>query len=488
MVRAFYDRRVVVGAVTVLLVFGFLATSLASYVVSRRSLHEAIVQNELPLTSDNIYSEIQKDLIRPVLISSVMSTDTFLRNWVLDGERDPNRIIEYLRAIRERYNAVSSFFISDKTRIYYHADGILKSVRDDDWRDAWYFRVRKMMQPYEINVDPDLANRDAMTIFINYRVTDYDGNFIGVTGIGLTVNAVQHLIDDYQKRFGRTIYFVNAEGKIVLKGDVGIAEDTVDERGLPARRLQQWTMSGSHTEQVEYHGHDRLMNVRFIPELNWYLLVEKDETGAMAGIRNALYVNLAICAAITGIVLLGIWLTISRFQRRLDEMAATDRMTGAVTPHAYGILVDQAVRDAARQGQPLSAMMLDIDGFGRLCESHGSEAGDRVLGGVANAIRASLRSSDTICRWSSEEFLVLLRLCDLANAERLAETVRQTVEGAGFAFAGQPVPVTVSIGVATLAPGRGARELYMVVADALNRARAAGRNCVRSALEPDLAD
>src|SRR3546814_3402000 len=123
------------------------------------------------------------------------------------------------------------------------------------------------------------SDLDAMTIFINYRVVDYDGNFIGVTGIGLTVNAVQHLIDDYQKRFGRTIYFVNAEGRIVLKGDIGISETQIDERGLPARRLQQWTMSGSHTEQVEYHGHERLMNVRFIPELNWYLLVEKDETG-----------------------------------------------------------------------------------------------------------------------------------------------------------------------------------------------------------------
>src|SRR3546814_2074083 len=88
MFRAFYDRRVVAGAISILLVFGFLATSLASYVVSRRSLHNAIVENELPLTSDNIYSEIQKDLIRPVLISSVMSTDTFLRNWVIAGEQD----------------------------------------------------------------------------------------------------------------------------------------------------------------------------------------------------------------------------------------------------------------------------------------------------------------------------------------------------------------------------------------------------------------
>lgn len=488
MFRAFYDKRVVAGAVSILLVFGFLATSVASYVVSRQSLHNAIVETELPLTSDNIYSEIQKDLIRPVLISSVMSTDTFLRNWVIAGEQDPMRMVEYLHEIRQRYHAVTSFFVSDRTRIYYHADGILKSVTEGDWRDEWYFRVRKMMQPYEINVDPDLANRDAMTIFINYRVVDYDGNFIGVTGIGLTVNAVQHLIDDYQKRFGRTIYFVDAEGRIVLKGDIGIAETQVDERGLPARRLQQWTMTGSHTEQVEYHGHDRLMNVRFIPELNWYLLVEKDETGAMASIRGALYVNLLVCAVITGLVLLGIWLTISRFQRRLEEMATTDKLTGAATRHAYDILTEQAVRDAHRQRQPLSAMLLDIDSFKSVNDSHGHMAGDRILMGVANAIRACLRSSDTICRWGGEEFLVVLRNCDQANAERIAETVRQTVEGASFAFNGEPIPVTVSLGVARLGPGQTAADLFAAADAALYQAKQAGRNCVRSALEAEAAD
>lgn len=67
--KTVYSKRVLVLAVSALLLVGFLATSIASYWVSRQSLRSAISDTELPLTSDNIYSEIQNDLVRPIIIS-----------------------------------------------------------------------------------------------------------------------------------------------------------------------------------------------------------------------------------------------------------------------------------------------------------------------------------------------------------------------------------------------------------------------------------
>src|SRR5690606_29760886 len=104
------------------------------------------------------------------------------------------------------------------TRNYYYFDGFLKQVSEQEPVDTWYFRVQKMEAPYEINVDSDAAHADALTIFVNYRVKDYDDNFIGVTGVGLTVDAVKALINNYQERYQRSIYFVDASGKIVLYG------------------------------------------------------------------------------------------------------------------------------------------------------------------------------------------------------------------------------------------------------------------------------
>ncbi|WP_351061197.1 hypothetical protein, partial [Psychrobacter sp. TB20-MNA-CIBAN-0197] len=75
---------------------GFLATSLLSYFASRESIRDNIVNTELPLTSDTVYSEIQKDLVRPILISSMMSRDTFMRDWVVNGEQNPEQMTRYL--------------------------------------------------------------------------------------------------------------------------------------------------------------------------------------------------------------------------------------------------------------------------------------------------------------------------------------------------------------------------------------------------------
>ncbi len=86
----------VVTILSILLITGFLITSLVSYFVARQSLSDEISQNSLPLTSDNIYSEIQQDLLRPIFISSLMAQDTFVRDWTIGGETDADKIIRYL--------------------------------------------------------------------------------------------------------------------------------------------------------------------------------------------------------------------------------------------------------------------------------------------------------------------------------------------------------------------------------------------------------
>jgi hypothetical protein len=69
------------------------------YRVSKQSIHEAITVNELPLTTDSIYSEIQKDLIKSINISAMMATNTFLKDWMLNGEKDERIVKNYLQLL-----------------------------------------------------------------------------------------------------------------------------------------------------------------------------------------------------------------------------------------------------------------------------------------------------------------------------------------------------------------------------------------------------
>jgi diguanylate cyclase (GGDEF)-like protein len=482
-----FDRRSLLLLLSLLLSAGFFATTLFGYFVSRQAIRDVIAGQDLPLTASNIYSEIQKDLVRPVLISSTMAHDTFLRDWVLKGEGNITELTRYLNEMKERYGAFSSFLVSDKSAIYYTGKGIFKRVSPTEPRDAWYYRVRNMKQDYEINVDPDLANADALTIFINYRVYDFSGNYIGATGIGLTVDAVRHLITDYQQRFQRTIYFVDAQGQIVLFGNqTGRARDLRSASGigpLVDRILKE--KAGSY--QYLVNGDNYILNVNYLPELKWYLFVEQNEETALAGIRHTLYINLAISLMVTLVVLVLAHLVLSRYQFRIEEMASTDKLTGLLNRHAFNILIDKVLADHRRSPRPIALLLADIDHFKQINDRHGHRVGDQVLKEVTSLLTGDLRQSDIAVRWGGEEFLIVLVGCDIEESSRIAEKLRQKVATTPIGMDGQSLTVTISIGVSQYDGTELPDETVNRADTALYAAKNGGRNRVEVTGKPDLA-
>jgi len=474
------DRSKLIWLVCLLLCSGFLATTLISYFSSRDTIRSTIIDTELPLTSDNVYSEIQRDLVRPVVISSMMSRDTFLRDWVINGEQNIPQMTRYLKEVMSHYGAFTAFFVSDDSNIYYHADGVLKWVSANEPRDAWYYRVRQMKEPYEINVDPDLANRDKLTIFINYRVLDYNGKYIGATGVGLTVDAVVAIIQDYQKRYGRTIYFVNSAGDIVLAGrSKEGGEQRRNIHDIPGLRDQADAILASKGGSFEYDSGagSHFVNVRYIPELKWRLFVIKDDKLAASNVQYALYFNLAVCACVTLLVLALLYISFNRYNKALEEMAATDSLTGLANRHALKLLLDQAMRDAGRHASPLTAILIDIDHFKALNDNQGHLAGDRVLRNLGQMLKSSLRTSDIACRWGGEEFLVVLKNTDLTSALPIAETLRQRVADMPAADAES---VRISMGVVAWQVGETIEALLERADVQLYRAKQEGRDRVCS--------
>ncbi|WP_439859365.1 sensor domain-containing diguanylate cyclase [Pseudomonas sp. MBLB4136] len=474
-------QRALVLLLLALLGSGFLATSLVSYRTALESIRESIVNTELPLTSDNVYSEIQKDLVRPVLIASMMARDTFVRDWVMAGERDVEQMTRYLHEVQTQYGTVTSFFVSERSRTYYQAQGVLKQVQEDTARDAWYFRVRDMATPYEINVDVDMANQDRLTVFINYQVFDYQQRFIGATGVGLTVDAVVQLIDAYQQRYGRGVYFVDRTGRIALTGADGGPQGARTGQSLgELEGLRELLDRAGQPEdgnfRYEEQGRGHFLNVRYIPELNWYLFVDKQESGALAAIRHSLYLNLLICLLVTVAVLSVVSIALRRHQTRIAALATTDMLTDLPNRRGFELLANQAIQEARRNQGPLCALLLDLDHFKQLNDSHGHLAGDEVLRGFSARLRQDLRQSDIICRWGGEEFIVLLKDSSPEQARQLAEKIRLHTEQSSFHHADGQLRVTTSIGLAELHPGDTLDQLIGRADRALYRAKQSGRN------------
>lgn len=473
-----YSLLVWLGA---LLIMGFLATSLASYWVSRDQIRHSIIDQGLPLTGDNIYSEIQRDVLRPTFISSLMASDTFVRDWILSGEQDSSSIVRYLNEVKQEYGAVSSFLVSAKTHHYYYPQGILKTVKENEPRDAWFYRVRDMKEPYEMNLDVDLANKDTVTIFINYRVLDYDGNFIGATGVGLTVESLARVIDDIQMRFNRRVYFVNDAGEIIVSAKTGeLYKGSIHD--LPGIAVIADKILNKNTQptNLEYKNSTGLimLSSRYIPEFNWYLVVEQTEDAEIAKLQQVLMGNIAISAIVTALVLLLCLYSVNRFQRRLENVAATDSLTGLLNRHAFELMFEQAVHEAHRAKTPLALILLDIDHFKNINDSHGHLAGDRVIMRVARMLENSLRNGDVLCRWGGEEFLILLKQTSLDTAQLVAEKLRESMAAEQLHMGSKTLRITGSFGVAEFGGVETLVHFFARADRALYMAKSAGRNRV----------
>lgn len=479
------QKKRLVTFITILLITGFLLTSLASYFISIASLRHQVTYSELPLTSDNIYSEIQRDLLQPLFISSLMASDTFLRDWVINEEQNHDAIIRYLREIQTSYNTITAFFISERTHNYYHPDGLVKQVSPDDKQDAWYFRVRELKEDYEINVDSDAENNNALTFFINYRVYDYQKNFIGVTGVGLTVNSVQKLINRYQDKYKRDILFIDKNGKIKLSNytsatkedDAPHAEELytlLKEQNL----ITKITSTKSLSLQHKYKDRQILLNSRFIEEFDWYLVVLQTELPGSGKLVKALFLNFAICALISTVVLVLTNRTISFYQKDIERMATKDKLTGLYNRQALDMLFKQVLLDQNRQPTDLSLLLLDIDHFKQINDIYGHLTGDAALKHIAKTITQRLREVDIVSRWGGEEFLIILKGCDRKTATNKAEELRLGIMNNPLRFENNIVPCTASIGIAVYEPGDKSEDMINSADKAMYQAKEQGRNQV----------
>lgn len=465
-----------VVALSALMILGFLATSLTSYYVARESLSSNISDQMLPLTSDNIYSEIQRDLLRPILISSLMATDTFVLSWVNDGEDELDEIRSYLSQIQQEYGTITAFFISDKTQNYYHPDGIIKVLSESDPADAWYYRARSLNRDYEVNVDLDTADQSRMSIFINYRVFDGRGNFIGITGVGLAVTAVSELVESYKQRYNRDIYFIDREGNHALDHGDGFSTRIQNTPGIASLSTQILTTPSAALSYTDTSGSTVFVNSRFVPEFNWYLIVEQSGSEAEGIIRQTLLINILISGVILMIVLTGAHFTLRMYQGRLEEMATTDMLTKASNRHVVDGMFEQLSKAARRKGKSVSVICIDIDHFKEVNDTFGHQAGDTVIRGVADIIREYSRDTDVLCRWGGEEFLLLLNCCSSVEAAEIAENIRKAVKKYPVSYGREEIRVTISCGVSQTLAGESLDSVVTRVDAALYRAKEEGRD------------
>jgi diguanylate cyclase (GGDEF)-like protein len=172
---------------------------------------------------------------------------------------------------------------------------------------------------------------------------------------------------------------------------------------------------------------------------------------------------------------------------RLLRAGITDFLTGWHNRRYLQQRLKEELARAQRRSGSIACLMIDLDRFKAINDSYGHLAGDRALKEVAQRVEEQIRTMDTAARFGGDELAILLPDANAADAAKLGERIRRTIEATPFPVTPEVTrPLTVSVGVASVEPGRGECDLKAVadrlLADAdaaLYRAKALGRNRVQ---------
>jgi len=162
----------------------------------------------------------------------------------------------------------------------------------------------------------------------------------------------------------------------------------------------------------------------------------------------------------------------------LTQLAITDSLTRIMNRRGITVSLLDAMAQAERYDTPLSVAMGDIDHFKRVNDTHGHEAGDKVLTQIASVLSDALRMPDKVGRYGGEEFLVVFPHTTMTQAKKIAERMRGEVQKTSIDLGTVKVKSTISLGVTQFRKGEDLEQLLSRADAALYKAKTDGRNLV----------
>jgi diguanylate cyclase (GGDEF)-like protein len=211
-------------------------------------------------------------------------------------------------------------------------------------------------------------------------------------------------------------------------------------------------------------------------------MLEPDVAARPINERNSFNIGIGLVFMVLGLVLNMVlyYLVANRMVRRLHQLSLRDALTGLLNRRALMPLLAREARRLKRYGEGYAVLMIDIDHFKRVNDTHGHATGDEALVTLSGLLREAAREVDQVARIGGEEFCVLLPHTQLDGALKLGHRVQHAVRSAPWQALTPPLmPLTVSIGVAVAGDPQESIDAVMQRADtALYRAKALGRDRV----------
>jgi methyl-accepting chemotaxis protein len=294
-----------------LILSALVTINVLNYQYTKKEVEDRILKIELPTLTNELVTLVQKELASPIALSALTANNDFLIDWLQKGETSTETIRGYFNYLKGNKPISVVNLVSDKTLKCYNENGIFRTI---DRKDKWYFNFKQKNVDKEFNINYSKAGK--LTLFINHRIQDTQNHFLGLVGVGLDLGELTTLI--LSKKIGKNgnVMLIDQDGYIKMHQNAQII-DKNNEKVASKNILKQTGIATVASEILQkkkdsyryQKGKEKfVLKTAFIPEFQWFLLVEISETEILEPIYQIFLWNILVGFLITiVIILLGIW-------------------------------------------------------------------------------------------------------------------------------------------------------------------------------------
>lgn len=424
--------------ISLIIITGFFLSAL-SYVISFNVLFRQDIKAVSELTSENIYLSINSIMDRPINVSTAMSHDTFLRTFmkkegdnVLQSDR-LDTLKAYLSSYQQKYQFDSVFLISANTGAYYHyQNGLDRIMTTDNSENEWYYDFLKDPSDCSLNVDNDEAKDNGITIFVNCKLYDENHNLLGIVGVGLETPYIQEVLIENEQAYGIHAFLIDVSGNIQLSSDLTEFEN-VNLFNAPQYQAMKEAikLNTSTAEQRWYHssGLDGYVITKYVPHLNWYLVVEKNTENFQIKMLSLLSMSIVFLALIVFIIIKIITNIIKKYNQKLTDLAELDLLTGIGNRTSYEQAISQCEAKFSEY-QSFGIGVFDLNNLKFVNDQYGHQMGDICLKSFAKMLCTTF-SHCPVFRIGGDEFAVIFENLSAEQVLGYWKELQQLLSNAG---------------------------------------------------------
>jgi diguanylate cyclase (GGDEF)-like protein len=472
-----YKIAIIIG---VLLVVLSISITSINYFVSLNNTQQQLKNQALPLSLDNIYTEIQKHIIEPYLVSSMMANDTFVQDWLINDEENYKKIENYLSAIKNKYQMFTTYLVSNKSKNYYTQDGFIETMTRDNPSNNWYFSFKQKSKNHEINLDFNKNLSNSLIMFINYKIFDRDYSFLGSTGVAIKISYINDMLKTFRQKYHFKVFFINKDADIVLSEKDNFKYSSLSEIDYLNSIKDDLISKESKSFEYQVDGKEHILNTKYIPELDLYLLVEAKTEDFLVHVKDIFYFNLIISLFISFFIIITLVYLIKNYNKKLEHLADYDMLTSLNNRRSFKSKLSRQISIHQRNKNSLSLVFIDIDDFKTINDNFGHEVGDKVLIRISNILKSSVRKSDLVARWGGEEFIIVFINSSLEDSIVSIEKIKGLIQSDYLLTELAGSDITASFGVTQLKEKDSIDSIINRADQAMYRSKRTGKNKIES--------